>query len=336
MTQIGLFDEQNRLEKLSKLGDSLEQLEKIVDFKIFEPLLNEVIPRIDNGKGGRPPYPNLLMFKILLVKRLFQLSYDETEYQINDRISFMRFLGLTISDKVPDSKTIWFYEDILSNNESGKSLFDIFNNELEKEGYITKEGAIIDATFIEAPRRKNTKEQREEIKNGEVPEEWTETPQQLMQRDLDATWTVKSNEVHFGYKDNVKIDETTKFITDYTVTTASTNDAKGADALIDENDKVLYADAAYANMVIPDSVENMISQKANRNHPLTDEQRKNNQAKAKVRCRIEHVFGNMAKAIGGTFIRCKNILRATFEISLLNLLYNIRRTFTINRLRAAG
>lgn len=330
--QMGIFDESNRQEKITKLGDCLEQIGKVVDFNQFIPILNKVFRHIDSGKGGRPPYSSLLMFKILLLKRLYNLSYDQTEYQINDRISFMRFLGLTISDRVPDAKTIWLYEDIMSKHELGKELFTLFFRELAAKGYIAEEGRIVDATFIEAPKRKNTAEQREKAKKGEVPEEWKDKPQKLLQRDLDATWTKKAEQSYFGYKNNVKADVKSKLIVDYTVTTASACDAEGAEELVDKDDKVLYADAAYAHMEIPEEVENMTSEKAERGHPLSEEQRMSNHVKAQKRCRIEHIFGNMVKALGGTSIRCKGMLRAAFEIALLNLLYNIRRVVTLNRL----
>jgi len=329
--QISFYDEENRLEKITKLGDSLEQLNSIVEWKIFVPVLNRAIPREESEKGGRPPKDNLLMFKTLIIKRLFNLSHDETEYQINDRISFMRFLGLGINDIVPDAKTIWLYEDMLSKSEVGKELFEMFNASIAEKGYITREGSIVDASFIEAPKRKNTKEQRETLKSGEIPEEWNEVdhPQKLMQRDTEATWTKKGNEAHFGYKDHVKADKDSKLIVDYTVTTASTSDVKGVEGIFDKDDKIAYGDSAYPSLELPEGVENQISEKAGRNHPLTEEQKENNQQKAKIRCRVEHIFAGMVQMVGGTTIRCKNLSRAEFNISMLNLLYNIRRVVSL-------
>ena len=329
--QFSLFDKPKRFEKISKLGDTLEQLNAIVNWLIFLPILERSIPREPQTKGGRPPFETLLMFKILVIKRLYNLSLDQTEYQINCRLDFMRFLGLDLGSTVPDAKTIWLYEEALSKSESGKELFDRFFEEIRKAGYITREGSIVDASFMEAPRRRNTKEQRETLKQGEIPKEWDdpEHPQKLMQRDTDATWTKKGNEAHFGYKDHVKVDLDSKLITDYTVTTASTSDVKGAEGLFDENDKVAYGDAAYPSLELPEGVENMISEKGNRNHPLTEEQKENNHKKAKKRCRIEHVFAGMVQMVGGTTIRCKNDSRATFNISMLNLLYNMRRVVSL-------
>ena len=329
--QFSFFDKPNRLAKISRLGDTLEKLNGIVNWQIFLPVLERAIPREPQTKGGRPPFDTLLMFKILVIKRLYNLSLDQTEYQINCRLDFMRFLGLDLGSVVPDAKTIWLYEEALSKSESGKDLFDSFFEEIRKAGYITREGSIVDATFTEAPRRKNTKEQRDALKKGKTPEEWVdpEHPQKLMQRDTDATWTKKGIEAHFGYKDNVKVDLDSKLITDHAVTTASTNDAKGAEKLFDENDKVAYGDAAYSNMELPKGVENRISEKAQRGHPMTEEQKENNRQKAKRRCRVEHVFAGMVQMAGGTNIRCKEGKRAAFNISMLNLLYNMRRVLSL-------
>jgi IS5 family transposase len=327
--QYSFFDKTKRLDKLTKLGDTLMLLNAIVHWHIFVPILDRAIPRVKGDKGGRPPFDNLLMFKVLVIKRLYNLSFDQTEFQINDRISFMRFIGLDFGDTVPDAKTIWLYEEKLSTNEVGKDLFNAFFNAIREQGYVTREGSIVDASFVEAPKRRNTKEQREKIKNGEVPEEWADKPQKMMQRDTDATWTKKGNESHFGYKDNVKVDKDSKIITDFEVTTASTNDAKAAENLFNEDDKVAYGDSAYPNMELPEHIDHQISEKANRNRPLTEEQRESNHEKAKTRCRVEHVFAGMEQMVGGMKIRCKNGERAKFNISMMNLLYNMRRVASL-------
>jgi IS5 family transposase len=331
--QFSFFNEAARLEKITKLGDPLEQLNSIVNWQMFRPVLDKAIPREKSDKGGRPPMDNLLMFKTLVIKRLYNLSHGQTEFQINDRMSFMRFLGLDLGDRVPDEKTIWLYEDMLAKSAAGKELFDLFFAAIAEKGYVTRAGSIVDASFIEAPKRKNTKEQREKLKGGEIPEEWADAqhPQKLMQRDTDAAWTKKGNESHFGYKDHVKVDLTSKIIMGYRVTPASTNDAKAAEGLFDKDDKVAYGDAAYPSLKLPDGVENRFCEKGNRNHPLTEDQKRNNHQKAKLRCRVEHVFAGMVQMAGGTNIRCKNHSRAVFNISMLNLVYNMRRAVSLDR-----
>lgn len=148
------------------------------------------------------------MFKILFLQRLYHLSDDQTEYQINDRLSFMRFLGLGLGDKVPDAKTIWLFKDTLSKAGVMRQLFDRFDELLEDAHLITKTGTIVDATFVDAPRQHNTRKENKTIKEGGVPEEWQteEMCHKLAQKDTDARWAKKNNEVHYSYKDHVKAD----------------------------------------------------------------------------------------------------------------------------------
>jgi IS5 family transposase len=309
----------------------LQQLNTIVNWEAFRPTLDVAIPREKSAKGGRPPFDNLFMFKVLIIKRLYNLSLAQTEYQINDRISFMRFLGIDLNDRVPDANTVWVYEEALSKSEAGRSLFDVFFGAIEEKGYVTREGTIIDATFIESPKRKNSKEQREKLKNGEIPEEWVdpEHPQKLSQRDTDATWAKKSNVSHFGFGDSVKIDVDSKIITGYNVTVSSANDAVAAQGLLDETDNVVYADAAYPTLKVPKHIENRINESPTKGHHLSEEQKANNHIKSKTRCRIEHVFAGMVQMAGGTNVRCKSMNRAVFHISLLNLVYNMRRVLSL-------
>ena len=140
---LGLFDQDFRLEKLSKLGDPLERLSKGIDFELFRNLLTEKLTKLAKGKGGRPPYDYVLMFKILILQRYYNLSDDQAEFQINDRISFMRFLNLTISDDIPDSKTIWNFTERLTDIKLVEELFDLFGKELERLGLIVNEGKMV-------------------------------------------------------------------------------------------------------------------------------------------------------------------------------------------------
>ena len=128
------------------------------------------------------------------------------EYQINDRLSFMRFLGIELKDKAPDVKTIWLFKEKLIEWKLSKKLFDRFGKELAKQNLIGKEGTIIDATIVEAPIQHNNKEENEQIKQGEIPQGWQgeKHKAKLYQKDRDARWTKKHNRSYFGYKDHVK------------------------------------------------------------------------------------------------------------------------------------
>ena len=344
MKQIGFFDEERRLDKLSELGDSLEKLNDVIDWELFRPILDKGMAKMKDkpkGPGGRPPYDYVLLFKILVLARLFNLSDDQTEYQINDRMSFMRFLGLGLSDRVPDAKTIWLFRDTLTKANIIEDLFVAFNHMLENKGIITHSGTIIDATFVDAPRQRNSRKDNETIRSGKTPEEWLDdTPKakhKLAQKDVDARWTIKNNERHYGYKNHAKVDADSKIITAYEVTSASVHDSQVFLDLIDNKDTNIYADSAYTHLAtqLPIGTTANISEKGYRGHPLTEKQKQSNRIKAKVRCRIEHVFGYMTGSMHGITVRSIGKTRADFNIGLTNLVYNLCRYSILEKKRLA-
>jgi IS5 family transposase len=131
----------------------------------------------------------MLMFKILILQKSYGLSDEERKYQINDRLSFQRFLGLDLSDNVPDARTIWLYRERLENTGSAKKFFGIFQKYLDKQGLVAHKGVIVDATFVEVPKQRNSKDENDKIKEGKKPEGWSD--KKTMHKDLDARWVKK-------------------------------------------------------------------------------------------------------------------------------------------------
>lgn len=334
----GFFDQDIRLSKLSKLGDPLEKLNLGVDFDIFRDLLEEKMIITPKGKGGRPPYDYVLMFKICILQQYYGLSDDQAEYQINDRMSFMRFLNLTISDDIPDSKTIWNFTEKLKDLDLVKMLFDLFSKELNRLGLIVNKGKIIDASFVESPRQRNKRDENKHIKQtGTPPKQWDDKPNKKRQKDVDARWTKKNFQNYYGYKDHAKIDDGSKLIDDYMVTDASVHDSQVVDDLLDKQDKgqSLYADSAYIGqeeILEKYEVVNKIHEKGYKNKPLTQEQKKNNTEKSKTRVRVEHIFGFMENSMGSMFFRKIGIKRANTTIGLMNLTYNMFRKIQLEEI----
>jgi len=291
---LGLFDQDFRLEKLSKLGDPLEKLNKGINFELFRCLLENSLTKLSKGKGGRPPYDYVLMFKILILQRYYNLSDDQSEYQICDRLSFMRFLGLTISDDIPDSKTIWNFREQITDLSLEEKLFKLFLKELERLDLVVNEGKIIDASFVEVPKQRNNKENNKTIKAGGIPKDWKDKPHKMAQKDTDARWTKKRNQSYFGYKNHLKTCSKSKIITKYKVTNASVHDSQVMEDLLEEEkDKGenFYADSAYTGekqeeTIIKKGVINQVCEKGYKNSPLTQEQIKNNKKKSKIRVRV--------------------------------------------------
>src|SRR5215469_15268849 len=325
MKQKGFFDEADRLKKLSALGDTLEKLNEHITWEDFRGILTKAFRKEAKGPGGRPPYDYVMMFKILILQRIYNISDDRVEYQINDRLSFQRFIGIQLYDTVPDAKTVWHFKEELKEAKVLHKIFDMFTEKLEKKGIITYSGSIVDAAFVEVPRQRNTKEENAEIKEGKKKK----NRNKLAQKDTDARWMRKSKVRHYGYKDHIKIDKKSKIITKYTVTSASVHDRRELKNLIDaKKDKVIYGDSANAGKeiqkCIPKHIKNRIHEKGYRNRPLTKTQEKNNTAKSRIRARVEHVFAAIQQ-FGGKTIRTIGITRAEMQIGLLNLTYNLMR-----------
>jgi len=332
MKQHGLFDEAERLTRLSELGDSLEKLNKYINWEDFRGILTRKLKKEPEGPGGRPPFDYVMMFKILVLQRIYNISDDKIEFQINDRLTFQRFLGFSLCDKVPDAKTIWYFREELTTANVIDSIFKAFVRRLEEKGVITRSGSIVDATFVDVPKQRNTKAENKKIKEGETPPGWEKekNKNKRAQKDIEARWATKNKERHFGYKSHVKVDKKSKIITRFTSTSAEVHDSQELEDLIEpQKDKVLYADSAYTGKevqsCIPKKVKNRIHEKGYRNRPLTERQKKENTAKSHIRVRVEHVFGEMTNAMGGIFIRTIGKVRAHVQIGLMNLTYNFRR-----------
>ncbi len=332
---LGLFDDHFLMEKLTKLGDPLQRLNDYIDWNIFKAPLDKAFNEEakDRAKGGRPSFDKLLMLKALIIQSLYNLSDDQLEYQIVDRSSFKRFLGLKKSDKVPDSKTFWVFREQLIEKDAIMALFKTFNEILDSAGVFANEGKMVDASFVEAPRQRNTREENKHIKQtGTAPEQWIETPHKLCQKDVDARWTKKNNVTFFGYKNHIKADTKTKLIEEFIVTDASVHDSQPIEGLLTENDKgqPLYADSAYTgekqeNVYKNKKVINMVHEKGYRGKPLTDEQKADNREKSRIRVRVEHVFGFVENSMNGSIVRTIGIVRAKAKIGMMNLTYNISR-----------
>jgi IS5 family transposase len=339
-----LYGIDTQLERLSKLNDPLEKLNKLIDWEMFRETIERTI-RKDKSRGGRPAYDVVMMFKIVMLQQWYGLSDMGIEYQINDRVSFCRFLGLEFGDKVPDGNTIWDFKEALKKQEVDRKLFDIFNKELEEQGIISHKGSIIDATFVTVPKRHTTKKDDEHLKAGEELEdmpakceeriksgEIKDVKHVKVQIDTDARWTKKGTESFFGYKDHVKCDSESKIITEFSVTDASVHDSQEMEGLVDEKDNEIKADSGYigdkikaAIMALYPELRIEVCARGYRNKPITEEEKRENREISRTRARIEHIFGYMTRFMGGLTARVHGIERVKREVTAKNLAYNLKR-----------
>ena len=209
-----------------------------------------------------------------------------------------------------------------------------FFEQLATQGYMARAGQMIDATFIEVPRQRNGRDENATIKAGETPAEWLEDAAKpmLRQKDVEARWTKKNDEKHYGYKNHINADQGNKLVQSYRVTDAAVHDSQVFEALLDQtpdedgNKRAIYADSAYRSaekeaLLAADKIASRICEKGARNHPLTEAQKASNKEKSRVRARVEHVFGAQAQ-MGGHIVRTIGLLRAAVKIGMMNLVYN--------------
>jgi IS5 family transposase len=354
----GFFDVDERLKRLSELGDQLEAYARAVDFEVFRPDLEKALAYSTGAQGGRPPYDPVLMLKILVIQAANGLSDERAEFLISDRLSFMRFLGLDLSDRVPDARTIWLFRERLTKAGAIEPLFARFEVMLRAAGYIAMAGQIVDSSLVAAPRQRNTLEETQEIKAGRIPAAWKERPAKLRHKDRDARWTVKFTKAKpqadgtvppvdiaipaFGYQNHIAIDREHGLIRRWLVTDAAAYEgARLREGLLDPGNtaRTVWADTAYrsaANEAFLDKhgFVSRIHRKKPKGRPMPEVTRRANNAKSKIRSRFEHVFAEQ-KARMGLFVRTIGIARAKTKIGMANLVYNIRRLAWLTRVAAA-
>ena len=350
----GLFDVDDRLRRLSDLGDQLEAFTVAVDFEVFRPDLETALAYSDGAKGGRPPFDPVMMFKVLVIQTANTLSDERTEYLINDRLSFMRFLGLGLSDRVPDARTIWLFREKLTRAGAIGPLFDRFDAVLRAAGYIAMSGQIVDATLVQAPRQRNTQAEKEDIKAGRVPEDWTRKPAKLRHKDRDARWTVKFTKAKarqdgsmpavdlaipaFGYRNHIAIDRRFGLIRTWLSTDAAAHEgSRLREGLLDKTNTAaaVWGDTAYRSaaneaFMAENGFVSRIHRKKPANRPMSRITRRANNAKSKIRAHVEHVFAEQKDRMD-LFIRTIGLPRATTKIGLANLVYNVKRLITLRR-----
>ena len=343
--QPSFFDVETRTAKLTEMGDPLVGLNARIDWEAFRSDLNRVHNKARKNNAGARPHDVILMFKILVLQQLHNLSDERIEYQIRDRLSFMRFLGLQLESKVPDAKTVWLFREYLKELNLMEALFNRFHEQLAQRGYVAKAGQMIDASFVEAPKQRNTRKENALIKENAIPIEWGKDDKtrlyKLTQKDTDARWAKKGNEIHYGFKNHINADQTHKLIQTYTVTDAAVHDACAMDDLLDTRadangaKRPVYADSAYRSTereaaLAEQNITSQICEKGNRGHPLTEVQKIANRAKSKVRSRVEHIFWAQAQ-MGGLWVRTIGLLRAKVKIGMMNLVYNMMRLVQLIR-----
>ena len=316
--------------KIDKNGDPLVQLNALVPWESFRESLESVHDKPRKSTAGRKAFDVILMFKRLVLQSLYNLSDDQTEQQTLDRLSFMRFLGLELGDRVPDAKTIWLFRERLKEAGLVEEIFERFNGFLETHGFSAKKGQIVDACIVSVPKPRNGREENLRIKQGERIEDWSEAKRR--QKDVDARWTKKRGSTYFGYKNHISVDVKHKFVRRWAVTDAAVHDSRVFEELLDDGNssREVWADSAYRSGEALRRLDELgyrehLQRKGYRNHPLTAWEKSGNRTRSRVRSRVEHVFGVQARRTRDSVVQTVGLVRAQVKIGLRNLACNLDR-----------
>ena len=332
MMTEGFFDKDFQLEEFERCGNPLTKLNELIQWEEFRPGLERLRKREEERKSpaGRKPFDVVLMFKIMILQSLYNLSEAAVELQVKDRLSFMFFLGLSLADRVPDEKTVWAFREQFGKLGLESKLFEQFNGYLRSHGFTARKGKIVDASIIAAPKQRNTRDENKEIKEGFEPDSWNEAKGR--QKDVDARWTQKNGVNHFGYKNHVQIDAKHKFIRNYAATDAAVHDSQVFEELLDKanSSREVFADSAYRLKRSEGSLEakgfrTRLQHIICKNKSLSEKEVQGNRTRAKIRSRIVHVFGIQAMRAGDLIIRTIGLARAKVKLGLRNLAYNLDR-----------
>jgi len=323
-----LFATAHHREKIDQLGDPLHDIETHIDFSALASEVDVVAPSPASTQGGRPPYPAETMVRILVLKRLYNLSDEQMEYQLLDRMSYQRFCGLEDAMNIPDRTTIWTFEQRIG--ETGaKALFDGVSNQLLKKGFIARGGQIIDASLIPAPKQRNSRKENKLLREEAIPSDWK--PSKRRQKDSDASWTKKHGKNHYGYKLSINVDKKYKLIRKIETDTASRHDSQHFDNVFDRGStsKDVYADRGYPSKereswLKENGYRNQIQRKGSSNNSLFECQQRRNHRIAKTRARVEHIFGAIEQ-MGGKAVRTIGQSRANFAMTMMVTCYNLKR-----------
>lgn len=294
--------------QLAGTGGRLDRLHGLVKWYRFEKVLGALR---DRG-AGRPAYPVLVMFKVLLLQSLYGLSDAETEEALGDRLSFRRFAGLSLTDAVPDHSTICRFRNLLIERGLLEKLFAELDRQLDNAGLILRRGTMLDATVIESSAAKPGDRQ--------------------VSSDPDARFTRRAGRQgsSFGYKAHVGVDQGSGLIRRVLTTPANVNDTVPAEALICGDEQAVLADAAYhtharAAGLKARGIKARLMRRANKHHPLPARIKRYNRLIARRRAAVETTFATWKRRMGLTFIRYRGLAKAAGQILIAAIAFNLRR-----------
>lgn len=302
----------------SRIEKKLSRIDRLVDWsEILE--LVKVVDYTDRKKGGAPHIDLLIKVKMLFLQYLYNLSEPELEDQVNDRLSFQRFIGITFYSKVPDYSTIWRFKERLIEKGLSDKLFTKILGYIERKNLLLKQGTIVDATIIESSNRPLSKEKRKELSS-----------KPSSQIDTEATSTKKGGKYYFGYKCHIGADVGSKLIRKRSFSSARFHDSQFKEELLSKDEGAIFGDSAYCNKADKQKYRKQgiyygILDKGTRSKCLSRSQKKRNKKKSRIRSAVEHPFAYMKERLNYKKAVAKTEARNRFRFDMNCIIYNIFR-----------
>lgn len=315
----------SRRSKTSKAVTTLSVIDKMVNWQALVNIVSG-LDKTQTGKGGRPPIAFEIKLKMLFLQYTFNLSDEELEDQLIDRLSFQQFVGLSFEQEIPDFTTIWKFKEALVQNHLMDRIFSSIVSQIELNGLILKKGTIVDATIIPSANKPLSKARRAELES-----------KPSTQIDTEAHSTQKNGKKYFGYKGHIGIDAQSKIIRKRTFTPANVHDSVEMENVLSGDEQSIWADKAYPKQKDKKAARAMgiyygVLDKAARNSPLSYKQQKRNKQKSSVRAAVEHPFGFMNKKLKVTVLAAKNKVRNALRFDMWCIVYNVcRASFLLKR-----
>lgn len=307
----------NSTRKTTRSELKLDKINRLID---WHPLMELVRPCFPVSKqGGRRQKDLTVKTKMLLLQHLYNLSDPELEDQLNDRLSFQRFCGISLSEEVIDFTTFWRFKERLTVEGMAVQIFGLVNGQLDSKGLFLKQGTIIDATIVESTGRPLSNKKREEL---------SEKPSS--QIDTDANSTKKRGKYYYGYKGHIGVDIGTKLIRKQCFTPASPHDSTVKEQLWSGDERYVSGDSAYSNQEDKRACRKLgvyygILDKATRRRKISGRQKKRNQKKSRVRSAVEHPFAYIKEKMGYVRCRAKKLGRNALAFAMNCVVYNLMR-----------
>ena len=300
-----------------KLGRnaSLERLSAEVKWYRFE----KVLVRLKPQGAGRPPFAPLLMLKALLLQQWYGLSDADLEEAVNDRVSFRKFLGLSLEDAAPDHTTLCRFRNRLMEEGLSEKLFAEFGRQLETRGLILKHGTMIDASLVETPFRPSS----------------ADGSREAVDEDAAVSAYQGRKGFYYGYKMHAGVDQGSRLIRRVVLTPGNVNDTMPADRLVCGDERAVYADKAYAKrerrrQLRARGIKPRIMHKSwGGGPPLTAWQKLHNKLITPIRAEVEGVFATLKRWLGWSCVRYCGLAKNESALLIVAIAYNMKRSLKL-------